>query len=224
MGCIGIALRCQHATFCAQWNSPAKALDRLDPGFRANELGPPPVNSGRPFTGNFGSFAEYRVNACRISRKISPITEPPYNSKEIVMKNLIKTQSELAKFIAVASLFALGCTAIGGTALAQQPAAAQVSPTSSQSTTLGLVTYPVGYSDLDVSQMKGAKTLYLRIRYAAETLCESAATWGKKEGAACVNSAVNDAVARVDAPLLTQYSQLRSKGDKAGLVQLAKAN
>lgn len=39
-----------------------------------------------------------------------------------------------------------------------------------------------------------------------------------------MNKAVNDAVARVDAPLLTQYNQLRSKGDKAGLVQLAKAN
>jgi hypothetical protein len=64
----------------------------------------------------------------------------------------------------------------------------------------------------------------LRIRHAAETLCESAATWGKKEGEACVRKAIDDAVARVDLPLLTQYNQLRSKGDKAGLVQLANAN
>jgi hypothetical protein len=64
----------------------------------------------------------------------------------------------------------------------------------------------------------------LRIRYAAETLCESAATWGKKEGEACVNKAVNDAVARVNVPLLTQYNQLRTNGDKSGLVQLAKVN
>jgi hypothetical protein len=35
---------------------------------------------------------------------------------------------------------------------------------------------------------------------------------------------VDNAVARVDVPLLTQYYELRSKGDKAGLVQLAKAN
>ena len=132
------------------------------------------------------------------------------------MNNVIKTQSGLSKFMVVASFFALGCTAIGGTALAQQPTAA--------TTTKWSVAYPVGYSDLDVSKIKGAQTLYLRIRYAAETLCESAATWGKKEGEACVNKAINDAVARVDAPLLTQYSQLRSKGDKAGLVQLAKAN
>jgi UrcA family protein len=138
------------------------------------------------------------------------------------VKNLIKTRSELAKFMVAASFLALGCTAICGTALAQQPAEAV--PASSQSMTLGSVAYPVRYSDLDVSKIKGAKTLYSRIRYAAETLCESSATWGKVEGEACVNKAVNDAVARVDAPLLTQYNQLRSKGDKAGLVQLAKVN
>jgi len=116
----------------------------------------------------------------------------------------------------VAGFLSLGCTAFGGTARALEPTAA--------STTSQSVTYRVGYKDLDVSKLKGAKTLYLRIRNAAETLCASAATWGKKEGDACVKKAVNDAVARVDVPLLTTYSQLRSKGDKAGLVQLAKAN
>jgi UrcA family protein len=128
------------------------------------------------------------------------------------MKTSTKTQSKLVKAILTAGLLSFGCAAIGANALASDsPAAATV-------------TYPVGYSDLDISTTKGAKTLYLRIRYAAETLCESAATWGKKEGEACVNEAVNDAVSRVNAPLLTQYTQLRSKGDKAGLVQLAKAN
>jgi UrcA family protein len=140
----------------------------------------------------------------------------PDDLKEIVMNNVIKTQSNMAKVMVAASFFALGCTAIGGTALAQEPA--------SPSTTNWSVTYPVRYSDLDVSTTQGAKTLYLRIRYAAETLCESAATWGKKEGEACVNKAVNDAVARVNVPLLTQYNQLRTNGDKSGLVQLAKVN
>jgi UrcA family protein len=122
------------------------------------------------------------------------------------------SQSKLVKAILAAGFLSLGCAAIGGNALASDaPAAATV-------------TYPVGYSDLDVSTMRGAKTLYLRIRFAAEILCESSATWGKKEGDACVHKAVNDAVARVDAPLLSLYHQLRSKGDKAGLVQLAKAN
>jgi UrcA family protein len=130
------------------------------------------------------------------------------------MNNLIKTQSKLARVFVAAGFLAFGSMAIGGPALAQDPTAS----------TNSSVTYPVRYSDLDVSTVKGAKTLYLRIRYAAETLCESAATWGKKEGEACVNKAVNDAVARIDAPLLKQYTQLRSKGDKAGLVQLANAN
>jgi UrcA family protein len=132
------------------------------------------------------------------------------------MNNLIKTQLKIAKFALAAGFLSLGGAAIGGIALASEPL--------STSTTNSSVTHPVGYGDLDISTAKGAKTLYLRIRYAAETLCENAATWGKKEGEACVNKAVNDAVARVNAPLLTQYSQLRSKDDKAGLVQLAKAN
>jgi UrcA family protein len=130
------------------------------------------------------------------------------------MENVIKTQSNFAKFMVAVSFLALGCTAIGGNALAQQP-------TENGAAATWLVTYPVRYADLDVSKMKGAKTLYLRIRYAAEQLCESAATWGKKEGEACVRKAVDDAVARADVPLLSQYHQLRSKGDKAGPVQLA---
>jgi hypothetical protein len=73
-------------------------------------------------------------------------------------------------------------------------------------------------------QLIELRPLYLRIRHAAETLCGSAATWGKKEGEACVRKASDDAVARVNSPLLSQYYQLRIKGDKAGLVQLAKAN
>ena len=132
------------------------------------------------------------------------------------MNNLIKTQSKIAKFVLAAGFLSLGGAAVGGTALAGEPL--------STSTTNSSVTHPVGYGDLDISTAKGAKTLYLRIRHAAETLCENAATWGKKEGEACVNKSVNDAVARVNAPLLTQYTQLRNKGDKAGLVQLAKAN
>jgi UrcA family protein len=128
------------------------------------------------------------------------------------MKTSIKTQSKLVKAILTAGLLSFGGAAISGNALA------------SDSPATATATRPVGYSDLDISTTKGAKTLYLRIRYVAETLCEGAATWGKKEGNACVQKAVNDAVTRIDAPLLTQYSQLRSKSDKAGLVQLAKAN
>jgi UrcA family protein len=134
------------------------------------------------------------------------------------VKNVIKTRSNLVKCMVVVSFFALASVAVGGNALALEPTAAGAPKTNWS------VTYPVGYSDLDVSKMKGAKMLYLRIRHAAEVLCESSATWGKKEGEACVRRAVDDAVARVNVPLLSQYYQLRSKGDKARLVQLATAN
>jgi UrcA family protein len=136
------------------------------------------------------------------------------------MKSLFKTQSNLAKIIVAAGFCALGCTAIGAKARALEPGAAESPAEHSAS----LVSYPVGYSDLDISKIKGAKVLYLRIRYAAEMLCESTATWGKKEGDACIRKAVDDAVARVNSPLLSQYHQLRSKSDKTTLVQLAKAN
>ena len=133
-----------------------------------------------------------------------------------------KTRSNLAKLMLATGLVALSWAATNTMALADQPAAPESS--AEHSIAHWLVTYPVGYSDLDVSKLKGAKTLYLRIRHAAEMLCESTATWGKKEGEACVRKAVDDAVARVNAPPLTQYTQLRSKGDNAALVQLAKAN
>jgi UrcA family protein len=121
------------------------------------------------------------------------------------------SQSKLVRAMLAAGFLSLGCTAISTNALA------------SDSPATTTVTYPVGYSDIDISTTKGAKTLYLRIRFAAETLCEGAATWGKKEGETCVQNAVNDAVARVGAPLLSQYHQSRSKTDKAP-AQLAKAN
>ena len=129
------------------------------------------------------------------------------------MKHPINTQSNLVKIVA-ASAFALSYTA-SSTNAADQPPVDEASREQ--------VTYPVGYSDLDVSKVKGAKVLYLRILYAAETLCQNAATWGKSDREACMRKAVNDAVARVNVPLLTKYYELRSKGDKAGLVQLAKA-
>jgi UrcA family protein len=142
------------------------------------------------------------------------------------MKTLIKTRPQFTKSIVAASFFALGCTAIGSYAVAQEPSAGETSREYGDDLSVpnSSVTYPVRFSDLDVSNMKGAKTLYSRIRYAAEVVCESAATWGKKEGQACVNKAIEDAVSRVNLPLLSQYHQLRTQGERAGLVQLAISN
>ena len=73
---------------------------------------------------------------------------------------------------------------------------------------------------------RGQRRSICGIRFAAaETLCESAChLQGKKEGRACVNKAIDDAVAHVNLPILSQYHQLRSQGDQAGLAQLANAD
>jgi UrcA family protein len=150
------------------------------------------------------------------------------------MKTSINTSTRSTTSMMVISLFAFGCAVIGGTAKAAEPeqlnAAAYNAPEASrvlandQSAANATLTYIVGFSDLDVSKVRGVKLLYARLHYAASVLCESAATWGKKEGRVCVSRAVDDAVARINRPLLSEYYQLRSKGNKAGLVQLAKAN
>jgi UrcA family protein len=150
------------------------------------------------------------------------------------MKTLIKARTKSATSMMAISFFALCGVAIGGGAKAGEPKPldARVSnapePSSvlarDQSARNATLTYVVGFSDLDVSKMQGAKLLYARLGYAASVLCESAATWGQKEGQACVRKAIDDAVARANRPLLSRYHQLRTQGDEAGLLQLAKAN
>jgi UrcA family protein len=84
--------------------------------------------------------------------------------------------------------------------------------------------YVVRFADVDLSRIDGAMTVYGRIRQAANSVCESldSRVLGLMEKhRACVNQAVADAVASINRPLLSQYHQLRTKGDKAALVQLA---
>ncbi len=84
--------------------------------------------------------------------------------------------------------------------------------------------YVVRYADVDLSKIDGAITVYSRIRQAANGVCESldSRVLGLVEKhRACVNQAIADAVASVNRPLLSQYHQLRTKGDKGAVVQLA---
>jgi UrcA family protein len=93
--------------------------------------------------------------------------------------------------------------------------------------TTGLRTSTVRFADLDVSTLKGAKRLYTRLYMAALVVCkplETAPLWHSDQYEVCLHKAVADAVASVNRPLLSQYHQSRTKGDKAGSVELAKAN
>jgi UrcA family protein len=87
--------------------------------------------------------------------------------------------------------------------------------------------YLVRFADLDLSRIEGATALYGRLRYAARMVCEPIQTQQPglaEEYRACVDKAIADAVAGVNRPLLTQYLQLHTRGDRAGLAQLANAH
>jgi UrcA family protein len=86
--------------------------------------------------------------------------------------------------------------------------------------------YVVRFADLDVSRIEGASTLYARLRQAARVVCEpleSRQMGLSLKYRACMDKAIADAVTSVDRPLLTQYHQLRTKGESADAVQLANA-
>jgi UrcA family protein len=129
------------------------------------------------------------------------------------------------KFIATtARTFAIGITATiaFNAANASTDGVSNVQPTKSD-----YLTYVVRFSDLDISKIEGTKTLYTRLHYAANVVCmplESATAWGASKHRACINKAIDDAVAGVNRPLLSQYHQLRTKGDKSAAIQLASAN
>lgn len=87
--------------------------------------------------------------------------------------------------------------------------------------------YTVRYADLDVAKIAGASALYSRINHAAQKVCqplESRELGIAAKYRACMQQAVDKAVADVDSPVLSQYHELHTKGDKAGQVRLAQAN
>jgi UrcA family protein len=71
----------------------------------------------------------------------------------------------------------------------------------------------VRYSDLDISNPEGAKALYHRIRAAARDVCDLSTAGDpvlRAATRACVDTAIDNAVRKVDAPALTS---LRFGGD-----------
>lgn len=77
------------------------------------------------------------------------------------------------------------------------------------------LTAVVHFSDLDVSTISGVKRLYVRLRIAAAEVCvplESASAAGASEHRACVIKAIDDAVAGINLPLLSEYHRSQTKG------------
>jgi UrcA family protein len=114
--------------------------------------------------------------------------------EELTMNTLIRTRLYTAIYCAVG---------VAGVCALAASAGAEESPPSKT----------VRYSDLDISHPAGAKALYSRIRAAARDVC---AFWMAGDpvlrgGAqACVDTAIDNAVRKVNAPELTS---LRFGGD-----------
>jgi UrcA family protein len=91
----------------------------------------------------------------------------------------------------------------------------------------GVNKYIVRFADLDLSKVNGAASLYSRLRHAAAIVCsplDSRSLIVATQYRACVNQAIDRAVASVDRPMLSQYHESHTKGDKVAVTQLAKAN
>ena len=71
------------------------------------------MNGDRSFTGYCRSFAEYRVNTCRIALKIPPSKETQLSPTEIVMKNTNTLSSKLTAFAAALAMNGLVFGALG---------------------------------------------------------------------------------------------------------------
>jgi UrcA family protein len=124
-----------------------------------------------------------------------------------------KTTSAVVRTIALGIAATLGYTAAAGNVALNRPVSGPA------------LQYVVRFSDLDLSKADGAAALYARLRHAARVVCapgESREMGIAAMYRACMNDAIANAVARVDRPLLSQYHQARTQGDKT--LQLANAN
>jgi UrcA family protein len=166
------------------------------------------MTTGCRYLGRFSRhFTRFNRAPCGPSIPIADSQTPLF--KEIKMNN---TTSIAVRAMTIALAAVIGCSA------------AQASNVPKDESASGRHQYVVRFADVDLSRIDGAMTVYGRIRQAANAVCESldSRVLGLVEKhRACVNEAVADAVSSINRPLLSQYHQLRTKGDKAALVQLA---
>ena len=96
--------------------------------------------------------------------------------------------------------------------------------TPATSTSAQKVSATVRYSDLNLSTREGAKAMFQRLKSTARSLCGDEPDIGDITGLGgwrtCVSDAVNDAVGRLNAPMVTAFNGGRS----ASLVKLAQAH
>jgi UrcA family protein len=74
----------------------------------------------------------------------------------------------------------------------------------------GVRNVTVSYAEFDLSKPAGAEALYRRIKRAAFLVCggeDSPITWNRSQKDQCISTSVGEAVAKVNAPLLSALHQ-----------------
>jgi UrcA family protein len=120
------------------------------------------------------------------------------------MNTSIKTHSKSMASMIGATLVVLACAAGSGPAMAQQ---AQ------------FLTKTVAYGDLNIDSAQGARTLYARIRYAAQDVCsplESRELARKRAWQSCVDTALASAVTKINQPMVTALYNQSANRPSAG--------
>ncbi len=103
--------------------------------------------------------------------------------------NTMNSSSRLCSFAAIAVFGAVGAS-FAGVAAAGSPELLQIA---------------VPYGDLNISTVRGAATLYNRIRTAAQQVCwplDHGDLSSKRQLAVCTSKAIADAVTSIDQPAL----------------------
>lgn len=126
------------------------------------------------------------------------------------------TKSGAIRAITIGTAIVLGFSA----------AIASAKTSNSQSVSFGVKQYTVSFADLDLSKLDGAATLYRRLNQAAAIVCsplESRNMGMAAQHQKCVTNAIAGAVTSVGRPMLSQYYESRTKGEKTAPIQLADA-
>jgi UrcA family protein len=127
------------------------------------------------------------------------------------------TKTSAIRAIAISAALVLGFSA----------AAASAGTSNSQFVSDGVNSYVVRFPDLDLSKIDGATKLYSRLRQAAAIVCRPLQGEGLEMYTlyrGCLDHAVAGAVASVGSPMLSQYHESHTKGDKVAVARLARAN
>jgi UrcA family protein len=146
--------------------------------------------------------------------QIEAVEQQLHLLKEIEMNN---TKTSTIRAITISVAMVLGFSA----------AAASAGPSDGLFVGDGVNKYTVRFPDLDLSKVDGAAVLYTRLRHAAALVCSPLDGRGlalNPQYRACVDQAIAGAVQSVGRPMLSQYHESHTKGDKTGMTQLAKAN